>query len=171
VKYFVTTEGETLEIGVEPDGSTPGRYRVSVGDRTRTIDARETRPGELSLLIDGEVETFLFEAKKTDVVAHDGLRSYAMKVADEREHLANAVLGVKANGGSGAVEAVMPGIVVKVLVEEGQPVSEGDAVLILEAMKMENEVRAEFAGRVERIHVQAGDAVEAGRELMTLASQ
>jgi pyruvate carboxylase subunit B len=62
--------------------------------------------------------------------------------------------------GAGAIRAIMPGTIVRVLVEEGAEVAAGDVVLVLEAMKMENELHAPISGSVRAIHVQPGQAVE-----------
>lgn len=62
--------------------------------------------------------------------------------------------------GIGAIQAIMPGTIVRVLVAEGDEVSHGDVLLVLEAMKMENELQAPFSGIVKAIHVQKGQAVE-----------
>ena len=64
----------------------------------------------------------------------------------------------------------MPGLVVRVEVSEGQAVEVGDGLVVVEAMKMENELRATQQGVVEQVHVQAGDRVEKGAELVTLKS-
>lgn len=74
-------------------------------------------------------------------------------------------LGARAEAG-GKVELPMPGKVVAVLVEEGQPVAEGEGLLIVEAMKMENEIKAPRAGVVSRLTVQAGDELEKGAALL-----
>jgi biotin carboxyl carrier protein len=70
--------------------------------------------------------------------------------------------------GSGAVTVAMPGRVVKVLAPLGSAVEKGQAVLIIEAMKMENEVKARRAGHVVVVHVAEGDSVEGGRTLMEI---
>ncbi len=70
--------------------------------------------------------------------------------------------------GPGAVTAVMPGLVVKLLVTEGDAVHVGDVLLILEAMKMENEIAAERDGTVKKIHISAGDRVENGQALLDI---
>ncbi len=62
--------------------------------------------------------------------------------------------------GAGAVQAVMPGSIVRVLVAKGDEVAAGDVLLVLEAMKMENELQAPFSGIVKAVHVQPGQAVE-----------
>jgi biotin carboxyl carrier protein len=70
--------------------------------------------------------------------------------------------------GPGAVTAMMPGAIVRVQVEAGQAVEVGDVLLILEAMKMENEIQAERAGTVSKVHVKAGDRVETGQPLVDI---
>ncbi len=69
---------------------------------------------------------------------------------------------------SGVVKAPMPGLVVRVEVIVGQEVSQGAGLVVVEAMKMENELRAQTRGVVEQIHVAAGDRVEKGAPLVTL---
>lgn len=71
-------------------------------------------------------------------------------------------------GEGAAVEAPMPGTILKVLVSAGQSVSKGDILLILEAMKMENEITAPSDGTVSAVCVAAGDAVEVGKTLVTI---
>jgi biotin carboxyl carrier protein len=70
--------------------------------------------------------------------------------------------------GDGAVRAAMPGRVVKVLVAEGDEVTSGQGLLVIEAMKMQNEIRAPRSGRVSGLAIQAGATVEAGRLLLTV---
>ncbi len=62
--------------------------------------------------------------------------------------------------GAGAIRAIMPGAIVRVLAAEGDQVTKGDIVLVLEAMKMENELHAPISGIVKAIHIQPGQAVE-----------
>lgn len=68
--------------------------------------------------------------------------------------------------GAGSLAALMPGKIVKLLVAEGDEVAAGDVVLILEAMKMENEIEADRDGKIKAIHVSAGDNVEGGQALI-----
>ncbi|NDF23722.1 MAG: biotin/lipoyl-binding protein, partial [Actinobacteria bacterium] len=72
------------------------------------------------------------------------------------------------SSGGGNVTAPMQGTIVKVLVEVGKAVSVGDAVVVLEAMKMENQLQAEKAGTVKSINVKAGDKVGAGDVLVVI---
>jgi biotin carboxyl carrier protein len=82
-----------------------------------------------------------------------------------RRRRANAL---DASEGPQEILAPMPGMVVKVLVAEGQQVSSGDGLLVIEAMKMQNEIRASRTGRVEKIHVREGAGVETGFKLVRL---
>src|SRR5205814_10505372 len=92
-------------------------------------------------------------------------------VQDDRSKQIEALTGQgrKAVVG-GVVKAPMPGLVVRVEVSEGQVVEIGEGLVVVEAMKMENELRASHKGVVEQIHVKAGDRVEKGAELVTLKS-
>ena len=72
--------------------------------------------------------------------------------------------------GGGDLLSVMPGVVVKLLVSPGESVDEGQALLILEAMKMQNEIAAPQASLVQAVHVREGQAVASGARLVTLAS-
>jgi biotin carboxyl carrier protein len=118
-----------------------GRYCVI--DRGRVI--RVTQAGE----------EFLVNGKRL-----------AMATDDPRDRKRSAA------GGHGAgkrdVKAAMPGKVIRVLVEPGETVTAGQGLLILEAMKMQNELRSPAAGRVAAVRVQCNDAVAAGQSLVTL---
>ncbi|MCB0271692.1 MAG: acetyl-CoA carboxylase biotin carboxyl carrier protein subunit [Bdellovibrionales bacterium] len=74
------------------------------------------------------------------------------------------------SGGHGNVKAVMPGRVVKILVNEGQTVDQNQPVLVLEAMKMENEIKAPIAGKIESIFVKQGQSVESGAKLIGITN-
>jgi biotin carboxyl carrier protein len=84
--------------------------------------------------------------------------------------LAAALASVGGRGGSGTIKAPMPGRVIRVLVAEGDAVPVDAPLLIVEAMKMENEVHAPTAGVVRHVWVAAGDTVEAGALLCEIAA-
>jgi pyruvate carboxylase subunit B len=92
-----------------------------------------------------------------------------VEVLDERtRHIRSLVGAGKAPSGGGAVKAPMPGLVVKVLVEAGATVAAGQGLVVLEAMKMENEIKAMAPGVVDSVAVKAGQAVEKGAPLVVL---
>ena len=91
-----------------------------------------------------------------------------MAVADPLTHLAAQAAGGKGGRRQQKVTAYMPGRVVAVLVEEGQEVQAGQGVVVLEAMKMENEIRAESDGTIRQVFVTPGQNVEGGDPLFEL---
>jgi biotin carboxyl carrier protein len=93
-----------------------------------------------------------------------------VEVVDERSRAIQALTGRRHGGsGAGVVRAPMPGLVVRVEVQQGQRVAAGAALVVVEAMKMENELRAQRPGRVTKVHVQGGATVERGAPLVTLS--
>jgi pyruvate carboxylase subunit B len=98
----------------------------------------------------------------------DGWR-YEVEAVDERTHTIRAMTAVSAPpAGPAPIRAPMPGLVVRVAVEPGDEVAAGQGVVVVEAMKMENELRASVAGRVRAVHATAGQAVEKGAILVEL---
>jgi biotin carboxyl carrier protein len=96
---------------------------------------------------------------------------YQVHVEDEREkHLRSAIHGVLHTGAEFALKAPMPGLVISVLVTEGQLVDMGQTLVILESMKMQNNLRAPFAGKVVRLRIQAGESVEQKQVLLNLTA-
>jgi biotin carboxyl carrier protein len=171
---LIVRQGEREEkVRVRRVDGADGGFEVTVGDRAYSVDALAARPGLLSLRIAGD----------RDVVAHHEVAVRAqgegiywvstaqgagpIEVADPLAYLA-----VHTHGGGGKrrqrVDAYMPGRVTAVLVEEGAAVTKGQGIIVLEAMKMENEIRAEHDGTVSRIHVQPGQAVDLGNPLFEM---
>ena len=94
-----------------------------------------------------------------------------MPIEDERTRESSRLTGgAKKASGSGEIKSVMPGVVKELRVAEGAQVEAKQPLLVLEAMKMENEIRADRAGRVTKIHVKAGQAVEKGAVLVTIGN-
>lgn len=165
------------------------KYEVTLGGRTATVDVRENPGGGWKVSIDGADPVVVTgehggplgptgwlldgPAGRRALDVHlDGDRAFVLdrgiplrgEVVDPRERALEAALG----GGEGAVATQMPGAIVRVLVEAGQAVEEGDVLVVVEAMKMENEFKAPFDGTVTEVSVAAGQAVEAGTVLCVL---
>ena len=97
---------------------------------------------------------------------------FEVEVQDDRSKQIEALTGQSRKPVvGGVVKAPMPGLVVRVEVSAGQMVEVGEGLVVVEAMKMENELRASHRGVVEQIHVSAGDRVEKGAPLVTLSAQ
>jgi biotin carboxyl carrier protein len=96
-----------------------------------------------------------------------GDRAFTAQVLDQRTRTLRSLSGAAARShGPRAVHAPMPGLIVRVEVNAGDAVRAGQGIVVIEAMKMENELRAQADGRVARIHVQPGQAVEKGAVLV-----
>jgi biotin carboxyl carrier protein len=165
MRYFVTfPSGE--EVPVEVDHLPTGELSVLVGGRRLSADAVLLQ-GSTSMRIDNRTIDLWMEGAPpgVGVIAH-GHRFYA-KVESERMRALAAALGAKgAAAAEGTVVSPMPGRVLKVLVAEGDAVEPGTALVVVEAMKMENELHAARAGTVRKIHVAPGQAVESGARLV-----
>ena len=147
----VTVDGVTLETDLAAVPGTP-LYHLLLGGESWTVAAEPLEgAGRWALGVAGE----RLEAE----------------VQDERTRGAEAPAGKgRGAGGSGTVRAPMPGLVVRIEVAEGQQVDAGAGLVVVEAMKMENELRAPRSGKVQTVHVAVGQAVEKGASLVTLAS-
>ncbi len=149
-----------MKVKIERRG---GEYKVQVGDKTYVILSAEANHGVRSLLVDGgqyEVAVRAIGDDRYEVTSASGVER--LQVQDPLTHLAEATHEKQVGTGHQLVEAYMPGRVVSVLVEEGAAVTAGQGVVVLEAMKMENEIQAERDGVVAKIHVEAGQVVEGG---------
>jgi biotin carboxyl carrier protein len=132
------------------------------GDRMVEICLAQVGEGEaLSLIIDGESFDVVADVRGREVSVQLHGERYAMQVEDERERAAAEVAGNKV-GGKRELRASMPGIVVDVHVAVGDAVEEGQTMVVLEAMKMQNPLAAESAGTVTKLLVKPGETVAAG---------
>lgn len=132
------------------------------GDRVAALDVSLVGDGEaLSLLVDGQSFDIVTDVQGQDVTVQVRGERYEVHVVDERERAAAEVAGNRASG-KRELRAAMPGIVVDVKVAVGDDVEEGQTLVVLEAMKMQNPLSAEGPGKVTKIAVAPGEAVAAG---------
>jgi biotin carboxyl carrier protein len=168
VRYYARVGDRTYECVVEDAG---GELHVTVGDRRHRVDLTHVpKAHAYSLLLDGKSFEFTLHEGEEGIELSGGAGLFLVQVEDARTHAARAKTASQGGArGPRLVRAVMPGIVREVLVQEGQTVAKGDALLILEAMKMQNEVRADQPGRVLKLHVAPAATVEKGAKLVELA--
>lgn len=163
VGYHVAVEARVLEV--EVDGHT---VRLEgAGDETRLLEGGCGR--SLTLSMGGRpYRVFGVRIGETAWEIHHRGRAFRVEVVDERRWRMRQARGdgTAAAAGLEPLRAPMPGLVLRIDVEEGQEVSEGQGLLIVEAMKMENELRARAAGRVRRVLVAAGESVRRGDVLV-----
>jgi biotin carboxyl carrier protein len=168
--FDIDVNGRSRMVSVEPAAAS--RYRVVVDGRPHDIDVARVEAFGLSLLLDGdggvsrEVQVAPAGPVGLMLVRIEG-RTVTATVNGRRTGRTAADVSTGA-GGPQAVLAPMPGRVVRVLVGVGDAVTARQAVVVVEAMKMENELRSPKDGRVKEVAVAAGASVEAGRILVVI---
>jgi biotin carboxyl carrier protein len=164
------------------------RYLTTIGEKTYTIDVNrenevvlDNAPQQLDLraIDDAGLYSMLINNQSYEVLVEESDGEYRVlingvlyhaQVADERaKRLAEAAGAFNNTSGEATMKSPMPGLIVAVPVKEGDVVKKGQVVLILESMKMENELKAPRDGTVTGIKVLPRQAVEQGQALLTLA--
>lgn len=156
MKYVATIQEKEYLVEIIDE------HHVSVDEKMYEVDftSISDQPVYSALLNGSSYEAYVYPDEVLWVVLLRGTL-YSIKVEDEREkRLREATGGNITLTGDTPVKAPMPGLVISVLVEEGQQVAKGDTLLILESMKMQNELRAPREGVISRMKVGAGASVE-----------
>ena len=164
MKYTVLIGERTYEI--KPDAN----QTVEVNGEPHHVDFRSIEgSGFYSILIDNHSWQALVERQGDEYrISIDG-ELYVVNVQDERTRKIQKALRQGAGTtGEFVLKAPMPGLVRSVPVQVGQEVPQGQGLVILEAMKMENELRAPRAGSIKEVRVKPGDAVELGQALVII---
>lgn len=167
MKYFATLGGRQREVNIEALGGTHFRIRID-GGAAHEVDAERLDGGIVSLLVDGQSYDVDLEpdGEALNLLVRD--RLFRMELLDERRLRLQAAKGGFTAAGPQVIRAPMPGKIVKVLAPEGTEVAEGQGVIVIEAMKMENELRATHAGKVAKVLVKEGQTVEGKTELVRI---
>jgi biotin carboxyl carrier protein len=173
MRYFVTLDGEpgAEPVVVDVVAEASGALNVSVGGRRVEVDV--VAAGDpLMVRVDGALVDLAAvggrdRASADFSVLARGHRSI-LRVQSERARAAGSVRRAPSGESERIVRSPMPGRVVKVLVQGGDDVQAGQGLVIVEAMKMENEVRARVSGRVAEVHVVSGATVDGRTKLVTL---
>jgi len=153
---------ELFRVKIDDKG---GRVRATIGEGTREVDLEIISENCLSLLIEGKTYTAY--------VARDDNRRYVQiggeqYVFEEPQEEVSGVAGGPAQLAETEIGPPMPGKVVKLLVEEEQKVAAGQGLVIVEAMKMENEIKSTIEAIVKRVNFSAGDLVNLGDVIIEL---
>ena len=167
MRFVATVAGQPTTVDVH---GADGRYRVTIDGRVWEVDARLTPQGIYSLLIDGV--SYVVDAAEEDgrtVVDVKG-ETYTVQVEEETRYVIRTRAGTAGGQGGQTLVAPLPGRITYVAVAPGQAVAPGDTLLVIEAMKMENEFKARVGGTVTEVRVSAGQAVNAGDVLLVIGS-
>ena len=180
MRYVATVGEQTYTIGLREDGH---QREVTLGDNRLTVDWRPVggaalsarkddpdRAGHYSLLLGAQSYDVFVRPVPADeddgtsrvFEAHVHGQVYRVRLSDERARALASLAGGAHASGDANIRAPMPGLVSNLLVEEGVDVQRGQAVVVLEAMKMENDLPAPRAGIVKSLRVSKGQAVNQG---------
>jgi biotin carboxyl carrier protein len=162
MKFDVVISGKTRAVELQRDAD---RWRISLGGAPLDVDALEIAPNIFSILLNGQShEVRIAPAPDGTLTLQTGHHEFTAEVLDPRAWRGRRHGAVEAEGRQ-QITAPMPGKVVRLLVQPGDKVQAGQGLLVVEAMKMQNEVRSPKTGTVERLLVQEGQPVNAGQAL------
>ena len=159
MKRIVEIDGRPRTVELAGNGV---EWQIVENGSARNASIVEVEPGVFSIVIEGRS----YEARVFDGTVDVGGRKLPVTVTDPRSYAGRS--GAEGAGGRAAVSAPMPGRVVRVLVEQGTTVEAGQGVVVVEAMKMQNEMKAPRAGRVVSVSAREGAAVCAGESLVVI---
>ena len=167
MKLQAAVDGENHEIEITYDG---GRLLARVDQRVYDLEASEPEPTVYLLKHEGRVfEVFVSPQKTTNspFAARIGSAEIEIAISDPKR-LRGTTAGADAVDGKAEIRTAMPGKVVRILVASGAEVQKGDGVIVVEAMKMQNEMKSPKDGVVTAVRVKEGDNVGAGDVLLVV---
>jgi biotin carboxyl carrier protein len=168
MRYFAKLQGqkEAVPVDIEPAGE--NRFKLTHGGKTFIVDALTLDHGAVSMLVDGTSYGVEFDEQGDEVQVLVRGQVTRIDVADERRLRLRAGTTAFSAQGKQIIAAPMPGKVVKVLVKLGDEVKEGQGLVVVEAMKMENELKSPKAGKVVELPAKEGTAVEINARLVVV---
>jgi len=166
--YVALLDSGKREAAVEVRPLGPGLYEVTVGGRTRRVDAFQHDSGTVSLIVDSASYSVQLDERGTEVRVHLSDSLFPLEILDERRlRMRRSPRRFRVDGRQ-ILTAPLPGRVVRILRRVGDPVREGEGVVVLEAMMMENDMRSPKDGKVVELFVEEGQAVEGGARLASV---
>ena len=166
-ELIVTADGHDRTVVVDGPGQ-DGRFRISIDGTDHDVDARALRAGTWSLVIGGRSYLVDLDRRRNGIAASVGASEALLQVEDALHRRLASAAGARPATRGESIRAPIAGKVVKVVVAVGDQVAPGAPVIVLEAMKMENELAAERGGTVSAIHKAAGQAVDTGDLLVEI---
>jgi biotin carboxyl carrier protein len=166
MKLLVNSGGESRELEIRKDGS---RIVAEIGGKTYEIDGSSPEPG-VWLLKNGHrvFEAFVLPQAETGrYKVSTGTDAFDITVADPRRLRASGAAGADTDGVV-EIRTQMPGKVVRILAAVGDEVETGDGVVVVEAMKMQNEMKSPKSGKISEVRCSEGDTVNSGDVLVVI---
>ena len=165
LKFVALVQGKPVPVELE---RTDDRYTCNIDGRNYVVDAITLGPLAYSILLDGKSYEVALEKHDTHFTAHFTDHTMEFDVCEARKFKAAALAKKQASSGAVKIESPMPGKIVKVTAVENATVQEGDPLVIMEAMKMQNEFRAPRSGVVRKIAIKEGDTIQAHQTLVII---
>lgn len=165
MKYQVRIGEQEFKVGIKEKEA---GLQVDLGGKEINADLTELKKNKIySLLMDNRAYDLEIRRKDAEFVINYGGRKYSGEILEEtlarlKSAIPKEILKQK------ELKAPMPGLIVKVEVQEGQVLKAGEGVVIMEAMKMENEIKSHFDGKVKKILVKERQPVDKGQVLIVL---
>jgi biotin carboxyl carrier protein len=164
MSYVATIGEKDVTVSVEELGG--ANYKVTIDGVEHVVDAQLITGNLWSVLYGNgsfEVDVTRLPAEEYEVLIQGDCHKFSL-MNEQRRAMLRA--GGKGSAGKAMLTSPMPGKVVKLLAKEGQEVEAGQGVIVVEAMKMENELKSAVAGKVKEIFVEEGQVVESGAKLL-----
>ena len=161
--YIATIGERDVRVSVEEVGV--ARYKVTIDGTEHLVDAHQVQESLWSLLCGARAFEVDVHRREEEFEVLIGGDCYKFSLMNE-QHKALVRSGGKGAAGKALITSPMPGKVVKLLVGEGEEVQADQGVIVVEAMKMENELKSALAGKVKEIFVKEGEVVESGAKLL-----
>jgi biotin carboxyl carrier protein len=159
-------DGEWVDITLEKAGD---RVTVRSGDKTWSADLKRFQGTNLvSLILDNTSLEFLINKVDDTYNVQRGTDLYGVKVKSSWASTKSGFGGHDGGSGEVSVDSPLTGVIVRIEVEKGKEVAKGDVLLVVEAMKMQNEIKAPKAGVVHAIKVKPGQKVTMRQSLLTI---
>ncbi len=167
MRYLATIDGEEHAFEIE-ELAASGAFRIRMGGREFEADLRQVGPASFSIIVGARSFDFdvVREADETVVSSRGGVTRLTLEDAARR--LTRSAGGARQVSGRAEMRAMMPGRVISVLVKPGDQVEQNQGVVVVEAMKMENELKSPKPGKVVEVKVTAGQTVEKGELLVVI---
>lgn len=163
MKYVTTINKKKFEIEIDKDG------KVLVNGQPRDVDFLSLGRSFYSLLMNTASHQVAVEEREDAIEVLLGGRLYNTQVLDERALLmAQRTGGLPGEGGDSVVKSPMPGLIVSVRVQPGDAIKAGQTVVILESMKMQNELKSPRDGVIQKVNVSPGQTVEQNKVLVAI---
>lgn len=165
MKMIAVVQGKQLQVEITKNN---GLYRLTWEGKSFNVDAIRANHNTFSLLVSGKSYEVTIENQGSSYSVNFFNDTIDLELFDARQFGASAITKKNVRGGAHEILAPMPGKIIKVAVSQDGKVQEGDPLLIMEAMKMQNELKAPASGTVRNVYVKEGEAVSSQQVLMVL---